>query len=375
MSVNTDVSALMAPDYAQSNPYQAQLCTALERVGVEVTLTPVEGLFPLIKPWFRCSRPDIVHIHWLISFYGTDRSPIAVALAVRLMIELTILRLLGCTIVWTVHNLHSHEARYPRTDRLLRFATSRLANRVIVHCERAVEIVLREYRISPAQSKKIDVIPHGHYIDWYPSDVTKREARAALDIDDDATVFLYFGIIREYKNVPGLVDAFRDMEDETARLLIVGNPWTDELREAIIERSEDDDRIHLELSYIPDEDVQRYMQAADLVVLPFDSVLTSGSALLAMSFGNALVLPNVGCPAELVDANGAIVYEDNALREALNVARTRKGQLETMGFHNLSIARQYGWEAIAAATKSVYTGTPSEGSIRPVPTVTRDDAN
>ena len=51
----------------------------------------------------------------------------------------------------------------------------------------------------------------------------------------------------------------------------------------------------LALRYIPDAELQVWLRAADVVVLPFRDILTSGSAILALSFGRAVVAPALGC--------------------------------------------------------------------------------
>lgn len=351
------MSVLMAPDYRDSNPYQTQLISALDTHNVSVNGVTVSGIAPILTGCRRHGVPDVVHLHWIHTFIDTDRTVLRAALGVRLLFELVVVRLFGADIVWTVHNVTEHEKRSPQLERTLRHAVARTASRIIVHCEAAKPIIKDAYRLPTDTIKKARVIPHGNYVDCYPNQTTKAEARAELDIPSDVVVFLYFGIIREYKNVPTLIETFRSLPDEDVRLLVVGNPWDSGLKADVTTACGDDHRIQTVLEYVPDDRIQVYMNAADAVVLPFQTVLTSGSALLGMSFGRALVVPNVGCVGSLVNDTGAIAYdptEANALESALQAALEHREELPAMGRHNRAAVEEYDWVSIASKTRSVY---------------------
>jgi glycosyltransferase involved in cell wall biosynthesis len=56
---------------------------------------------------------------------------------------------------------------------------------------------------------------------------------------------------------------------------------------------------------VPDSEIQVYLRAADLVVLPFSETLNSGSALLALSFDRPVLVPRQGALAELASEVGS----------------------------------------------------------------------
>jgi glycosyltransferase involved in cell wall biosynthesis len=207
----------------------------------------------------------------------------------------------------------------------------------------------------------MDVIPHGHYLDNYENTVTEREARDALDIDQSATVFLFFGLIRRYKGVFDLVDAFRAASLPDSRLVIVGNPATDTLRAELRLATAADDRIRGIYEFVPDDEIQTYMNAADAVVLPFRRVTTSGSAVLAMSFGNAIVVPRIGCLPELATDEGAVFYDPgDAAGLETSLERSADRDLTAMGECNRRRVGQYDWASIAAQTERVYAAAASQ---------------
>ena len=354
---NEASSVLMIPDYSERNPYQSQLGDALDRAGVAVSMGDVSGLAPVLREWYHNGRPDVVHIHWIHTFINTDRALISALLACRLLVELLLVRLLGTRVVWTVHNLLSHKRQHPRIELTVRQGVALLASRLIVHCDSAKTDVGRKYSLPDRVRARLRVVSHGHYRECYPNDVDEAMARKKLDLSRDARVILFFGLIRPYKNVPRLISTFREVEHDDARLLVVGNPWNESVREAVVSAAAGDERVRTVLEYVPEADIQRYMNAADVVALPFASVLTSGSALLAMSFGRPLVLPAIGCPGEVVGTAGGFQYDpddSSGLRDALETAIGTDERLDEMGRRNRRVAEQFDWDTIAERTRAVY---------------------
>lgn len=163
----------------------------------------------------------------------------------------------------------------------------------ITHSESDKELIAKRYSISP---EKIHVIPHGLY-DQYGDLLDIKEARRSLSIKDNF-VILSFGLIRRYKGIPYLIRAFEQLPPEIlekSRLLIVGEIWEDrkELLDQI-KASPSYNRITLINEYIPDDKVNLYFSAADVVVLPYLRASQSGIAHIAMYFGKPVIVSEVG---------------------------------------------------------------------------------
>lgn len=377
------MQVLYLPGYSSGNPYQRQLRSHLAEQDVDVVIPEgssaisvlgLFSLFPILGAMRRYGRPDVLHIHWLHAFIlPRNRSNwVSIPLAVQFVVELLIVKALGVRVVWTVHNLRDHERRADRVELAVRHLLARLADSVIVHSESVVDTIVEAYRLPPETVGKFAAIQHGHYIDTYPDEVSRETAREFVGADDDETVFLYFGRIRPYKNVPELIETLEEIDEETVRLLVVGNPIDESRAEEIRALAAGNDRIDLVLEYVADEDIQLYMRAADVVVLPFSEILTSGSTILAMSFGRAVVVPDIGCVGDLTahdPIQASLTYdpdEPDGLLRAME--RALEVDTEAVGEANREYAAELDWETVGARTAAVYRGAyPREGSTLTVP--------
>jgi beta-1,4-mannosyltransferase len=87
-------------------------------------------------------------------------------------------------------------------------------------------------------------------------------------------------------------------------LLVAGDPHSAGLADEIRQAAGGDPRIRLDLRHVPDDEVQRYLRAADLVALPFRDITNSASALLALSFDRPVLVPARGAMGELQSLAG-----------------------------------------------------------------------
>jgi glycosyltransferase involved in cell wall biosynthesis len=347
------VKVLFVPDYTGGNPYQANLAAALD---ADVTYGREDSRLPVVAA-LLADDVTVLHVHWLNTFLGGSTRRGTALRCTLLVVRLLVAKLTGTAVVWTVHNVTMHDRDYPRLEYRFKraFVRTGVCDRLVVHCEWAADALVATLDLPGSVRDRVDVVPHGHYIDSYPNDCSQSEARDSLGIDESATVFLFFGLIRRYKGVTDLVDAFRAADIPDSRLVLAGDPATDALERELRERTRSDERVHTAFEFVPDEEIQTYMNAADAVVLPFRRVTTSGSAVLALSFGRALVVPPVGCVPELLDERGTVFYErdsEGALSRALATAAGR--DLAAMGQHNQTVARDYEWDVIAAQTAETY---------------------
>jgi glycosyltransferase involved in cell wall biosynthesis len=351
------MKVMFIPPENDSNRYLSSLAAELEEQSVEVIDFTWNSLLPLLGPMRTTGRPEVIHIHWLNSLVLGSTFPRTVVKGLRLLFELMVLKLLGISIVWTVHNVSSHEQRYPRWERGFRMLFSRrFANHLIAHCRSAEETIREAYRLD--STVPITVIPHGNYIGKYPRNISRADARDGFDLGPDELVYAFFGRIRPYKQAPYLVETFKCI-DEDATLIVAGNPSTKSLRRTLLKKSEDSDDVETKLEFVPDEEVSRYFEAADVIVLPYQDILTSGSAILAMSLACPVIAPQIGCLSKLIDDGiDGFFYDPNrsdGLKRAME--RAIEADLPKMGDRGCEKAAKLDWGTIAMRTVTVYKRT------------------
>ena len=204
------------------------------------------------------------------------------------------------------------------------------------------------------------MIPHGNFIDVFPNKISRQDARKHLEIPEEAFVYLYLGNARVYNGIETLIEVFGAAAAADARLVLMMRPsaanaeyWDDLM--ALADR---DERVRVfTSSFFPNEDFQIYLNAADVAVLPFSEVLTSGSAIAALSFGKPVVLPGLGCLPELIDETMGILYDvgdAHGLEQAL--VEVRKRDLKAAGRAALERARSLDWDDIASRVAALYRG-------------------
>jgi glycosyltransferase involved in cell wall biosynthesis len=219
----------------------------------------------------------------------------------------------------------------------------------------------------------IAVIPHGHYIDAYPNTITRADARRALHLPltinhspftiNHSPTLLFLGLLRPYKGLEELLPAFRSLPDPNAVLLIAGRPRPSDYAARLAAQANDDPRVRWHPHFVPVDEVQLWMNAADAVVLPYRQITTSGAAMLAWSFGKPVIAPAL--PAFGEPMTGApflgLLYDPTApdgLAEALRQATT----IDWQSRHEpiLAWARQFDWPGIGRQLARLYQRTMND---------------
>ncbi|WP_435092688.1 glycosyltransferase family 4 protein [Halorubrum sp. N11] len=359
---------LMSGSWYPENAYMTLLADALRETGVEVRTPPLPLFFPLTRAVLANRDADAMQLDWIYDYYvttGTGFGPanalVSFLRAAAFLVDVALVSLLGVGIVRTVHNERHHEGLYPRTERIVNECVFAVADAITVKCSAAADAVAAAYRVPTAD--EMAVIPDGNFVPAYENDVSREAARRDLGIDDDAFVVLFFGLIREYKGVPDLVEAFADLDASDAELWLVGNPHDDRIEAQVTALARSDPRIETRLEFVPDERIQYFLNAADVLALPYRRILNSGTAHLGLSYGRPVVAPAIGCLPETVPPENEFLYDpadDDGLADALRRAYDHP-DLESIGRANHRHARSQNWVQAAEALTSVYRGTVDDG--------------
>ncbi len=285
------VRVLALPAYLRraQNPFTALLYDEMRALDVEVA----------DWTWWRAAtRPcDIWHLHHpdTVLFPRRRWQSAAETLAMRLLLALAALR--GIKVIWTVHDLGSHDGLHPALERWFWSYLPPRVDAFVSLTETGRDLARRHWPALAATPGY--VVPHGSFRSVYPNDTTKAEARARLGLDPDRPVILHFGLVRPYKSVPELVEAFRALAHPEAQLLVAGKVWDEALAEEIRDRARGATGIDLRFGWVPFAETQLHFNACDLVVLPYRRILNSGAALLALGFDRPVLVPGTGSMPEL----------------------------------------------------------------------------
>ncbi len=294
--------------------------------------TPVdisEGALPplgeaLLRPmwppsWKRGARriteydPDAVLLHWWHPFFAPS--------------YLGLLRRIPRTVPvgFICHNVLSHE-RMPGGRHL----TARAMRRGDFFIAGGEEMAGEIRDLNPHAT--IEVVAHPRYDLPFTGQMPDREsARRQLGIDGGDAVFLFFGLVREYKGLDVLLEALSLIETESRWTCLVAGefyeargPYDARVRDLGLE-----ERVLIHDRYIPNSEVPGFFAAADLTVLPYRYATQSGVAALSFALNRPVLTTRVGAlPETIVEGeNGWLVppNDPTALAEVLcRIVRDRR---------------------------------------------------
>lgn len=245
---------------------------------------PVESerVLDTVNPisWIKTARtirewaPDILIIRYWMSFLAPSLGFVARHMAP------------GCKVIAIMDNVVPHEQHFFDTP-LTRYFLSGVDGCVTLSEEVGKDLD----RICPG--KKRTVLPHPIY-SHFGQKLAREEAESRLGLRPGLRTLLFFGLIREYKGLDILIEAF-DRLDASYQLVIAGEPYGSfEKYHRLIEHSPGRDRIHVFTQYIKDSQVKDYFSAADLAVLPYRSATQSGISNISYHFEVPMVVTDVG---------------------------------------------------------------------------------
>ncbi len=174
--------------------------------------------------------------------------------------------------------------------------------------------VLDDVKSLDNQNKPKCLVPHPLY-DHYGEIMERSEALHHLNLDPNYRYFLFFGLVRAYKGLDLLIDAFADsrIRNYPVKLIVAGEFYDDP--KPYLEQVENyglKDLVIIQNQYISDNDVKYYFNIADIVVQPYKSATQSGVTQVAYHFEKPMLVTNVGGLGEIIpDGKVGYVVEPN----------------------------------------------------------------
>jgi glycosyltransferase involved in cell wall biosynthesis len=299
LSFSRQYPKLLFPGNVAADPSDQRLTVDAERV--------IDGANPLT--WLRAAkrlealRPDALVLQWWTPYW----MPLSLLMA-------RAARKQRIPVIYFCHQISEPDSRNSEW---------RFARRTLASGDALVAVTSSEESLLRAQfSGKQVVRAHMPVFDVAPrTGIGRVEARQALGVPLNALLILNFGFVRPYKGVPVLIEAMRAL-DAPAHLLIAGEFWNAEAEtRAQIDALGLRDRVTLHNRYVPNEQIEAYFAAADVVALPYLSGNVSAVLTLAVNYGVPAVVSDIGGFADTVrdGVNGLVVRagDSTALGAAL----------------------------------------------------------
>jgi glycosyltransferase involved in cell wall biosynthesis len=266
------------------NPYLRLFYRALEAWQVAVV-----GRVPLDNSVLRRSagEVDVLHFHWGPDGLWRNRGGGYLRRLhglIGLARLLSLARDLGKKVVWTIHDLESHDGSDFLDRRGYRLLAAR-ADLCICHDEEAGRQSVRRLGCRP---EKLLVMPHGNYDGAFPPPGERRATLAALDLDPARPTLLCLGAARPYKGFEVVIAAMRSLPHDY-QLVVAGTALDPEYSKMLREQAADDARVRLVLREQTDQEVADLLQACDCVVLPYRRITGSGALLNALTMARGVV--------------------------------------------------------------------------------------
>lgn len=351
---------------ARMNPYQSLLYQRTWQAGMAALPIVREERIDELAELARSGWPTVLHLHWLNQVLAHARSA-KDAQGLRRSFLARIDRYLeaGGRLAWTVHNIVPHGAEFEAEEGALSAEIVARSSVVHVMATGTPGIVADWFSIP---DEKILLVPHPSYAGAYEDVVTREQARHELGLWPDEIVHVVVGAIRPYKGLNELLDAWDDLplDGTPRRLVIAGGPSAEPGIAEALERAAIHPTVLVHPRKIPAGEMQVFLRAADVAVMPYLRSLNSGALMLALTFGLPVVVPTGGGLAELVDDRMGRVFEPGvpgSLVAALQASDELAGPAARSAAADVAAARAPGplSDQFAAGLRSIVEPTSRNG--------------
>lgn len=316
--------------------------TAPENLKIRRTINSVNP-FNWVRVGRRISRekPDLVVIRYWLPFLAPCLGTIAGLIRKNK----------HTVIICLADNVVPHEHR--PGDRLL---TNYFMQRIdgLVAMSKSV--------LNDANSFRGDLVqgfcPHPIF-DNYGERLLAEVAKQKLHLDQTSRYLLFFGFIRDYKGLDLLIEAFADerLREFPVKLLVAGEYYSSpEPYLELIKKNNLEDWIELRTDFIPDDQVNLYFSAADMVVQPYKSATQSGVTQIGYHFNKPMLVTNVGGLSEIIP-DGKVGYvvepESGKIADAL-VDFYRNDRVAEFEENMIEEKKRFSWSNMVQTFESVY---------------------
>lgn len=332
------------PVAGSSNPYQHLMVNGLnENPGIRAFQGIHDKFFGIARTLLT-HRPTYLHFDWISSYYFRRWHWLTYLSVLTFCTQIMLARGMGVKVVWTLHNILPHDSPTLRAHRFCQRFLARRCEWIRVFSAGTVARAAAELGVPES---KFRIIPEGDYSHVYANHLSREEARKRLGLSGEAKVILNIGLIKPYKGILELMEAFHTQHQPDTYLVIAGKVMDQEYGKKIRERLSD--RILLVDEFVPADELQVYFNAADIVVLPFQSIENSGSVIMAMGFARPIIAPRMGVVRERLIQQDEWLYDSisELPKKLRSAAELPQSTLEAAGNRNFAALAKFAWQDFA----------------------------
>ncbi len=325
--MRNDKKILFNPDQNAENKYIDQLIGPLVEKGYNIS-----SLDQLFMSWKHFWSIRLAHLNW---FENLHADKLYKSLFRKLLV-LSLLKLTGKKLVWTMHNRQSHEGETGKWSVRLSNLLLSWSDAIVIHSKSSKDILSGKNK---ALVSKTYYVPHPNFVNAY-GEVVSSEHRSAAPLK-----LLFIGAVKPYKNIELLIRVCAGIGPSVS-LSICGSASSAAYAGKLQKLAAMQRNVELNLRFIPDGEIPALIGDADVLVFPYDikSSLNSGSVYLAFSYQRTVICPAIGSISDLSkeaqEKVFAYTYTDEfsharKLRQRIETAVTLKQRnplyLEEMG--------------------------------------------
>jgi beta-1,4-mannosyltransferase len=299
--------------------YNSLLADGLVRCGLDV-----EEAFPAFRRFWRY---DVLHLHWPEYIFagrrGWLRGPF-------FLLTLAAFKVRGGVVVQTLHNVVPHD----RPSSLVRVGTALVDSATDAVFAHDVA-VFRDLRQRRPRLRRCHTGSADHPASVVARDEAIRKTqRKAWGLGDETVACLHFGLLRAYKGTLDLAAAWKEASP-CSLLICAGRPDGEVL--AGLSDFEGAPGMRFDLRLLPEDELEAHLLGADVAILPYRQITTSGSLWHALGAGLPVVMPLCAAATHartIVGDDWIYIYDGQLDADVINAAiqfgRRKRGALKDL---------------------------------------------
>lgn len=281
------INVYFIPTFSDENDYLKNITKGLTNNNVTVLSdgcidrrkAPFESIYYAIK-----YKNYLVHFNWIENKVN-NKTVKAYLNFIIIKIWISLLKLFGAKIVWTMHNKKPHASEKSNLIEYFYSYFVKKCDLIVVHCSESISILKNDMNYHG----KTIFIPHGSYC---------SSMEKITNDNMEKLRFLYFGAVSRYKNIPILVKAYEQVIKNfpNVKLSICGKCRDEKLDLEIKNACDKNVGINYNNKFLTDDELSKELEKCCAVILPYDkqSMLNSGSAIMAFSKGRSIIISEFG---------------------------------------------------------------------------------